>query len=465
MTHSQRSVPRQVHHRRGLRRARQISGARADARAAENTPAHRWLRPARALWLALVVPAYALWLAQLPAYIWALRHPTVGAAPDIAIQLGLADLQRLHAWGLSLAVYAGVLIALTLLFQLTYAAVGLLLFWRRAYDRMAFFASFALMMLPFAFAPLTLGMLPPAWRWIIPVIAVLGNGSLILCGYLFPDGRFAPRWIRALALLLLLYCVVAATLPEAQLNRSDASLLVLLGFALSVLPVQIYRYRAVSTPYQRQQTKWVVLGIVVGVIGNIAARTLHVVILIPLWGASALAFGAQVALVMLAMLAIPLAVGVAIFSSHLWDIDLVIHRTVLYSSLSALLAGIYAATVVILQTLIHPFTGLQRPGPLVITISTLLVAAGANPLRRWLQDVIDRRFYRRKYQRERVLTAYAHTLLGETELSQLRQGLLTVVDETMQPTHLSLWLSPGVEDTPARRGDREPAAGEPSDAA
>jgi len=452
MSHAQRVLSKRIHDQRG----------------AQDMSAHRWVRPARVLWIVVIVAAYALWLTQLPAYVSAVRHIRIAnAAPDasIALQLGLADVQRLDAWGLSLDVYAGVIIGLTLLFQLTYAAVGLLLFWRRANDRMAYCASFALMLLPFAYAPLTLGTLPSAWQWIIPLVAMLGNASLIMCGYLFPDGRFLPRWIRALALLLVVYALAAAILPAMQLGRSDLSLLIVLGFALSVLPVQIYRYRAVSTPHQRQQTKWVVLGIVGGVVGNIAARTLHAVVLAPQWGASALAFGALVGLVMLAMLAIPLAVGIAILSSHLWDIDIVIHRTVLYSTLSALLAGIYATTVLVLQTLIHPFTGLQRPGPLVITISTLLVAAVTNPLRRWLQGVIDRRFYRRKYQSERVLTGYAHALQAEVELSQLRQGLLSVVDETMQPTHLSLWLSPAAEDEPATPRDPQRAAGGPLDAA
>lgn len=434
-------------------------------------PAMRWLRPARTLWVAIVVPAYALWITQLPAYLSSLRYvPASGAAhgassgASSSLQLSLTDLHHLHAWGISPNVYVVGLFTMTLLFQLTYAAVGLLLFWRRANDRMAFFASFALMMLPFAYAPITLGTLPPAWYWIVPVIAVLGNGSLLVCGYLFPDGRFAPHWIRALAFLLVIFCLVAALVPAAQLDRSGLSVVIFLGFGLSVLPVQVYRYRAVSTPYQRQQTKWVVLGIIAGVVGNIAARTLDVVVLAPHWGASALAFGAEVALVMLAMLAIPLAVGVAIFSAHLWDIDLVIRRTVVYSALSALLAAIYALTVVVMQALIHPFTGQQQPGPLVITASTLLVAAVTNPLRRWLQNAIDRRFYRSKYRSERVLTSFADSLHSEVELSQLRQGLLSVVDETMQPEHLSLWLSPAGEDKPARPAEQTRAPGEPRSA-
>ncbi|HEX5570549.1 MAG TPA: hypothetical protein VFX31_04125, partial [Ktedonobacterales bacterium] len=98
MSHSQRISSQRVHDQRGE----------------EDTPAHHWLRPARALWIAVVVPAYALWLAQLPAYVSAVRHdPTADAAPgaSIALQLGLADLRRLDAWGLSLDVYAGAIIA------------------------------------------------------------------------------------------------------------------------------------------------------------------------------------------------------------------------------------------------------------------------------------------------------------------------------------------------------------------
>lgn len=423
----------------------------------------RWLRPARVTWLAIVVPAYALWLTHLPAYVAAvLRQPSAGDAPIpiASVQLALADLQRLHAWGLPFAVYATGMIAVTLLFQLSYAAVGLLLFWRRADDQVAFFASFALMMLPFGFAQITLGALPPDWRWIIPLVGALGNGSLIFCGYVFPDGRFAPRWVRLLAIALAGYSIVAACVPAAHLDHSQLSLLIFLGFALSVLPIQAYRYHAVSTPFQRQQTKWVVLGMTVGVIGNIAARTLYALVLVPLWSASALAYAAQVVLIMVAMLAIPFTVGLAILASHLWDIDLVIQRTLVYSALSTLLAAIYAVTILALQTLIHAFTATAQPGPFVIAASTLLVVIVTNPLRRWLQAVIDRRFYRRKYQAEHVLRAFAGTLHSEIELSQLRERLLTVIEETMQPSHISLWLSPSSEGTretsrPVTLGDHQ----------
>ncbi len=425
------------------------------------TPARRWLRPARAIWLAIVVPAYALWLTQAPAYVAAvLRQPTADGSPTpiASVQLTLADLQWLHSWGLSHAVYAAGTIGVTFLFQLSYAAVGLLLFWRRADDRVAFFASFALMMLPFGFAPITLGALPPDWRWIIPVVGALGNGSLIFCGYVFPDGRFAPRWVRLLAAALVGYSIVAAFVPAAHLDRSPLSLLIFLGFALSVLPVQAYRYHAVSTPYQRQQTKWVVLGMTVGVVGNIAARALYALILVPQWSVSALAYVVQVTLIMVAMLAIPFTVGLAILASHLWDIDLVIQRTLVYSALSTLLAAIYAGTIVVLQTFIHAFTAQQRPGPFVIAASTLLVVVVTNPLRRWLQAVIDRRFYRRNYQAEHVLRAFADTLHSEIELSQLRERLLTVIEETMQPAHISLWLSPSAEGSRETR-QRDMASG------
>lgn len=403
-----------------------------------------WLRYARILWIAIVAPAYALWLSQGPAYVAELSQHPAGRDSSIAtasLHLSIANLQRLHAWGLSLDVYVVGAVAVTVLFQLSYAAAGLLLFWRRADDRAAFFASFALLMLPFGFAPLTLGSLPPDWRWIIPAVGALGNGSLIFCGYVFPDGRFAPRWVRLLALALVAYSIVAAIVPAAQLDRSRLSLVIFLGFALSVLPVQAFRYRAISTATQRQQTKWVVLGMTVAVIGNIAARLLYETVLAPSWGADGLAYVIQVGLIMVAMLAIPFTVAFAILSSHLWDIDLVIHRTLLYGALSTLLAAIYAATVVVLQTVIHTFTAQQRPGPFVITASTLLVAALTNPLRRWLQAAIDRRFYRRNYRAERVLTTFAATMHREIELSQLGERLLTVIDETMQPSHMSLWLS------------------------
>lgn len=406
----------------------------------------RWLALARVVWLLVVLAAYTLLLSQAPHIAQSAFHdPTNQGSPASipSIALSLADARHMRAIGLPVSVYAVALVAVTLVFHVIYATAGLLLFWRRADDLLVYLASLGLMLLPFGFAPMTLGALPLSWRWLIPLFAAIGNCSLILSGYLFPDGRFRPRWTCLLGAGVVVGAVVAAATPSSDHAFSAWTLVMFLGFALGVLPIQAYRYSALSDQVQRQQTKWVVWGMSVGVVGDIAARALFSFVLTPSWGNGALTYGVQNGLIMLAMIAIPVGVGVAILSSHLWDIDLVIHRTLVYSALSALLALIYAGANIVMQSLFHGLTGQSHSGSLTITVSTLLVAALTNPLRRWLQRIIDRRFYRKHFRRSQVLQAFANAMRHAVEIQQVNDHLLSVIEETMRPSHMSIWITSG----------------------
>ena len=144
------------------------------------------------------------------------------------------------------------MVVVSLLFQFSYAAMGVLLFWRKPDSRIALFTSFALMMLPFGFTNFTLQALPPIWSWFIPSLAALGNASLLLCGFVFPDGRFVPPWTRWLALSMSLYWATVASFPSLDIDRSMFSLVIFLSFVLCTIGIQFYRYRSISTPQQRQ---------------------------------------------------------------------------------------------------------------------------------------------------------------------------------------------------------------------
>ena len=145
------------------------------------------------------------------------------------------------------------------------------------------------------------------------------------------------------------------------------------------------------------------------------------------------------------LLSLPLSPVIIFFSIlryHLFDIDTIVNRALVYGTLTAMLALVYFGLVIGLQSLVHLVTGTISEQPLVIVASTLAIYALFLPLRRRIQTVIDRRFYRRKYDATRTLAAFSATLRQEIDLDQLREDLVAVVEETMQPTFVSLWLRP-----------------------
>jgi hypothetical protein len=153
----------------------------------------------------------------------------------------------------------------------------------------------------------------------------------------------------------------------------------------------------------------------------------------------ALAFDAAVAAF---LLLIPLSISVAILRYHLWHIDVIINRTLVYGALTASLALVYFGSVAATQTIFQALTGQEQESQLAIVVSTLVIAALFSPLRRRIQSFIDRRFYRRKYDARKTLEAFSAKLRNETDLDALSEDLVGVVRETMQPAHVSLWLHP-----------------------
>jgi len=191
-----------------------------------------------------------------------------------------------------------------------------------------------------------------------------------------------------------------------------------------VLSSQIYRYLRVSGRVERDQTKWFLFGLVVAVAFPQVAG-----LFVTLPGE----------VEVIAFMAIPLGIGVGVLRYHLWDIDVIIRKALVYTALTALLALVYFGGVVLLQRLFGALTGVEQ-SPLAVVLSTLVIAALFAPLRRRIQDGIDRRFYRKKYDAQQVLAQFAVTARDETDLDALTGELARVVQETLQPEGVSVTL-------------------------
>jgi len=201
----------------------------------------------------------------------------------------------------------------------------------------------------------------------------------------------------------------------------------------AALSLFVRLHRAIGV--ERQQIKWFAYAAAATVIGIILAYIIPGVIDAPLWFERA-GFALNIAFIP----AIPIAIGIAILRYRLYDIDLLINRTLVYGTLTATLVLVYLGCVVSLQYAFRALTG--QESQLAIVASTLAIAALFQPLRRRIQGFIDRRFYRRKYDAARVLAAFNARLRDEVDLDALGSDLIGVVEDTMQPAHVSLWMRP-----------------------
>lgn len=403
---------------------------------------------ARAAWVIIVILTEAIALAELPQnYTYYLSVCTQALCQNQQATPGLV--RSLHSAGLSLQFYALYLTVLSVVIGLIFCIISGIIAWRKSRDWMGLLVSLTLIIVgTVTFSNNGYAQIEAAYHLTqLPgdLLNILLGILPFLLGYLFPDGRFVPRWTRWLALLIVLFTVGSTFFPSSLLNTDNwpNPLRTVAQFTpvVTVLFAQVYRYLRVSSPVQRQQTKWVLLGIITTILYLVALAILTA--LNPTFTqAKSLSSLFAEASYFVAFIIIPLAIAFSILRYRLWEIDLLINRTLVYVTLTAILGLIYFGCVVLLQRLVNGLTGQAGQSPVVIVISTLAIAALFQPLRRRIQSIIDRRFYRRKYNAARTLAAFSATLRNEVDLSELHEHLVAVVQETMQPAHVSLWLRP-----------------------
>jgi hypothetical protein len=401
----------------------------------------RQLVVARLTWVLAALAILGLDALGTP-ILFRVMHTGCDGDTCLNLQPSTATMASLLAGGLSRTFFAIYVTALYWTGTLVYAAIAAAIFWRRSDDRMALFGSFALLVFgagPVFGAMKALPTSNPIWAQPVSVVSLVGTVAFYVFFCIFPSGHFVPRWMRWAALVWAIGPLLTL-IPYAPLQASIAAntaFVVLFGLLVFA---QAYRYWRISSPAQRQQTKWVVLGFVSGLGGFLAFLTLDNLVVSASWASSAPGVLFSDAALSVPLWLIPLSIAVAILRSQLWDIDVIIRRTLIYGTLTAVLAGLYFGVVIAAQFVGERLTGQTRPPSWLVVVTTLLIAALFNPLRRRVQRVIDRRFYRSRYDAARTIEAFAATLRTELDLSALSDHLVSVVEATMRPEHISLWL-------------------------
>jgi hypothetical protein len=286
-----------------------------------------------------------------------------------------------------------------------------------------------------------------SWMWVPHV------GLMVFLGLLFPNGLLpTPRW-RPFAWFVVVAIVVgsvALALSPGSLSglgsiqnpfgiegmgrvvdQAHALVWALVLVAAASLLLRLRHAKGL----ERQQIKWLAFAGAVAAIGGPITYVGGPAVMSMLWVQRV-----GLALIVVGFAGVPIAMSIAILKYRLYDIDILINRTLVYGTLTAILAVLYFGAIVLLQGLLVALTG--QESTLAVVASTLLIAALFNPLRRRIQGFIDRRFYRRKYDAAKTLEAFSAKLRDETDLGALSDELVGVVRETMQPAHVSLWLRP-----------------------
>jgi hypothetical protein len=305
-----------------------------------------------------------------------------------------------------------------------------------------------------------------AAAWMMCWVWVPACGLIVFLLLLFPVGRLPSlrwRWFAWFSLLLTLIGMISQALAPGSVYYLRAihnplgveglpnvgELIQTVVFTLIFVSAgSLFVRRLRSSGVERQQLKWFTYSSTLAIGGVILTYTISDAI-----GALWLEWVGYVVLVV-GFIGIPISMGIAVLRYRLYDIDILINRTIVYGSLSATLVALYFGGIVLLQAIFVALTG--ERSTLAVVASTLLIAALFNPLRRRVQGFVDRRFYRRKYDAAMTLEAFSAKLRDETDLDALSDDLVGVVRETMQPAHASLWLRPDRD--PKELGGEEPSA-------
>jgi hypothetical protein len=412
-----------------------------------------WRRIALFGWVLIAAAKLVFFLLELRLDVIQIQSPCQGTDCNYNA-ISPAEVAVLEAWGLSTLVYASIVTGMSFLNVAVYWLLGGLILWRQGTTPIGLAVSLSLLVIPITLITDPDNLYTTYPRLLIPSLALstIGNVFLLLFLYLFPNGHLYPRWA-AIPMAGAILATLISRIQEFNFGRSGLAtywdsiylLLTLLGVGF-----QVFRYLRGSTPVERQQTKWTLLGFFFLLLGFPVWLTFFGGIVdIPPGTPRLLGSLGGWLLTVLMTTVLPITLAIAILRYRLWDIDVIIRRTLVYGALTLTLALVYFGSVVLLQSLVTAVGGQQTA--VVTVISTLVIAALFTPLRRRIQHGIDRRFFRKKYDAEKVVAAFSAGLREEVDLDDLQAQIVLVVEETLQPEMVGLWMQ-------SASGERHPTS-------
>ena len=386
---------------------------------------------ARVVWIILAALSLAVLITSLPAYMVQLQSVCAGVRCAYG-QLSPDSVQTLDDLGLSTGHYAIFSLVLVVASALVWFGVGMVIFWRtwgRSNDWFTLLVALLLVLSSSGGTIRALGGSPWEWQWSVRFVFFLGKVLAALFLSLFPDGRFVPRWTRWLVVIwipLMGYLSLFTDLPFSAKIGSPflASLIVLvIGLILVFLGAQLHRYRYISGTVERQQIKWVIFGVAVGYLVTILFALPVLLFPSQLADTGSLYFGAVLATVLNVFpLLVPVSIGIAILRYRLWDIDVLINRTLVYGTLTACVVALYVLVVGSLGAL------LQIQGNLLVSLlATGLIAVLFHPLRNRLQRAVNRLMYGERDDPNALLSRLGSRL----EATLAPEAVLPVLVETV----------------------------------
>jgi hypothetical protein len=410
----------------------------------------RALAVVRGAWLAVAALTVVLYVVGLRLDV---SRPYWPCPLGVCEQFGTQAVQRaLAPLHLSIGLAFGYVFTLRILFNAGYAAIAALLFARRSRDRLTLFVSLALLLFGAYSVETEIGTVAntgPTWWLPITILRFLGVVGLAGVLVVFPDGRFVPRWALPVAAVWTLWVGMGYFFPDSPLDDGTWPAAASLGawalFLGAFVCAQVYRYRRVSTPAQRIQTKWVVVGFAAAALGYFGGTLVFAVATTPKPTVSAVT-GDLVGhtLIFVGFLAIPSTIAIAMLRYRLFDVDLLIRRALVYAALAATLAVLYESGTILLEQMLLALTG--ETGLWAETVLAFAVGALTGPLQQRIDRDVTRLIYPRRYVAERRIEAFSRRLRREWEVEPLAEEWEDAVEERLG----RVWAR--VRDRPAHAG-------------